>query len=110
MSALQPELAAPPPRDPFYVAPGDWARRGLVDTAFVERSVAALREQPDAADKLRAASERCLDGIGDIDRVYGMEPNAWATTTRERLWLEHFTVEAILRLLESGVTANGTSR
>lgn len=110
MSVLQPELAAPPARDPFYVAPGDWARRGLVDTAFVERSVTALREEPDAVGQLQAASERCLKSIGDIDRVYAAEPNAWATATRERLWLEHFTVETILRRLKPGMTGNGVQR
>ena len=107
MSVHQPELTAPPPRDPFHVAPGDWARRGLVDAAFVERSVTALREEPDAVEKLQAARERCLKSIGDIDRVYGAEPNAWATATRERLWLENFTVETILRRLKLGVTGNG---
>lgn len=110
MSVLQPELAAPPTRDPLHVAPGDWARRGLVDTAFVERSVTVLREEPDATQQLQAASKRCLAAIGDIDRVYGAEPNAWATATRERLWLEHFTVEAIMRRLKPRVTGNGVQR
>jgi hypothetical protein len=41
------------------------------------------------------------DSIRSIDLVYGNEPNAWATATRERLWLEHFTAETILNHLKS---------
>jgi hypothetical protein len=97
MNATQPELSAS--RHPFYVAPGDWARRSLVDEGFVARSVAAMRDLPDAEKQLREALADTLQGIRDIDRVYGTEPNEWATATRERLWLEHFTAEAIMRHL-----------
>ena len=95
------ELTRASPRHPFHVAPGDWARRGLVDAAFVARSVAAMREMPDAEKQLRAEMEDRLQSIRDIDRVYGNELNEWATTTRERLWLEHFTAESILRTLSA---------
>jgi hypothetical protein len=44
-----------------------------------------------------------LESIRAIDRVYGTEPNEWATVTRERLWLEHFTAETILRELKSAM-------
>ncbi len=100
MSAIQPELSVPPSRGPFHVPPGDWARRGLVDAAFVARSVAAMRDTPDAEGQLREAMAETLESIGAIDLVYGTEPNEWATTTRERLWLEHFTAETILRRLK----------
>ena len=107
MNAAQPELSAAPwARHPFYVRPGDWARRGLVDTEFVARSVAAMRDMPDAERQLRDAMADTLQGIRDIDRVYGTEPNKWATTTRERLWLEHFTAETILRRLKSALDKN----
>lgn len=88
-----------PKRHPFDVPPGDWARRGLVDRGFVERSVAAMREQPEAERELRQAMAETLDSIRDLDRFYGCEPNAWAAATRERLWMERFTAEAILREL-----------
>ena len=97
MSAAQSELSTPPPRGPFHVSPGDWARPGLVDAAFVARSVAAMRDLPDAERQLREAMAETLESIRAIDRVYGSEPNEWATATRERLWLEHFTAESILR-------------
>lgn len=96
MSAGQWKLNAPP-RHPFCVAPGDGARRSLADAAFVARSVAAMRDQPDAEQKLRKAMADTLQGIRDIDRVYGTEPDGWATATRERLRLAHFTAETILR-------------
>ena len=99
MKATQPELSPPQTRHPFHVAPGDWARRGLVDAAFVARSVAAMRDMPDAERQLREAMAETLQSLRDIDRVYGVEPNEWATTTRERLWLEHFTAESSLRAL-----------
>jgi hypothetical protein len=95
MNATQPELSAS--RHPFHVAPGDWARRGLVDERFVARSVTAMRDLPDAEQQLHEAMAETLESIRDIDRVYGTEPNEWATATRERLWLEHFTAESILR-------------
>ena len=93
------ELPRPSPRNPFYVAPGDWARRGLVDAAFVARSVATMREIPDAAKQLCEDIEDRLESIRAIDRVYGNELNEWATTTRERLWLEYFTADTIRRRL-----------
>lgn len=100
MSATQPELPTlPPARHPFHVPPGKWANRSLVDEAFVARSVAAMRGLPHAEHQLRTAMAETLESIRDIDRVYGTEPNAWATATRERLWLEHFTAEEILRAL-----------
>jgi hypothetical protein len=95
------ELPAQKPRGPYDVPPGDWARPGLVDEAFVARSVAAMRDMPDAEQKLHEAMAETLKGIRAIDLVFGTEPNMWATATRERLWLEHFTVEAILRRLKS---------
>ncbi len=102
MSTTQPELsAAPLLLGPFHVPPGDWARRGLVDKAFVARSVAAMRARPDAERQLHAALERTLESIRAIDLACGSELNEWATTTRERLWLEHFTAEEILRRLPS---------
>ncbi|HEY9173477.1 MAG TPA: hypothetical protein VI136_14415, partial [Verrucomicrobiae bacterium] len=96
--------AATPPDSPtnrglFHIPSGDWARRGLVDRAFVERSVAAMRAQPGAERELRQAMAETLDSVRDLDRFYGCKPNAWATATRERLWMEHFTVEAILQEL-----------
>ena len=101
MSTAQMELPRPSPRHPFYVVPGDWARRGLVDAAFVARSVAAMREMPDAEKQLRQALAETLQSIRDIDRVYGSEPNEWATATRERLWLEYFTADMIRRDLSA---------
>jgi len=89
--AAQLEFTLPPPRGPFHIPPGDWARPGLVDAGFVERSVAVMRDLPDAERRLSDAMEERLQSIRDIDLVYGNEPNEWATATRERLWLEHFT-------------------
>jgi hypothetical protein len=99
--AAQPELSAPPPRGPFFVPPGDWARPGLVDAAFVARSVAVMRDLPDAERQLQASMAEKLESIRAIDLAYGNELNEWATATRERLWLEHFTAEAILHRLKS---------
>jgi len=96
------ELTTSPPRGPFYVPPCDWARPGLVDAAFVGRSVAVMRDLPDAEQQLQVSMAEKLEGIRAIDLVYGKELNEWATATRERLWLEHFTAEAILRQLNSG--------
>ena len=102
MSATQAELSASPlSRGSFHVPPGDWARRGLVNQVFVAHSVAAMRDRPDAEQELRAAMKRTLEGIRAIDLACGDELNEWATTTRERLWLEHFTAEEILRGLKS---------
>ena len=99
--AAQLVLSASPSSGPFHIPPGEWARPGLVDAVFVERSVAAMRDLPDAERRLRDDMEESLQSIRDIDLVYGNEPNEWATATRERLWLEHFTAEAILRRLKS---------
>ena len=103
-NAAQPELFAPPARGPFHVPPGDWARPGLVDVAFVGRSVPVMREWPDAERELREAMARKLESIRGIDLVYGNEPNDWATATRERLWLEYFTAETILNRLKSAAS------
>jgi len=97
MSAPQLELSSTLPRGPFHVPPGDWARPGLVDAPFVARSIAAMRQSPDAGERLRAGMEECLESIRAIDRVYGDELNEWAGTTRERLWLEYFTAQTIRR-------------
>ena len=97
MSAPQLELSSPLTRGPFDVSPGDWARPGLVDAAFVARSIAAMRQSPDAEERLHAGMAECLESIRAIDRVYSDELNEWAGTTRERLWLEYFTAESIRR-------------
>jgi hypothetical protein len=94
----QMELAA---RGPFWVPPGDFAQRGLVDDGFVQRSVEAMRDLPDAVKRLCKGIKDCLARIQAIDLVYGVEPNEWAAATRERLWLEYFTDEAILNRLTS---------
>jgi hypothetical protein len=52
---------------------------------------------------LTKSMEESLNGIRDIDRVYGFEPNEWAAATRARLWMEHCTAEEILRRLKSEV-------
>ncbi|MCX6926691.1 MAG: hypothetical protein NT154_26325 [Verrucomicrobia bacterium] len=98
-------------RDPFRVPAGDFARPGLVDAGFVQRSVEAMRDMPDAEKGLRKAIKDCLASIEAIDLVYGAKPNEWATVTRERLWLEYFTDEAILGRLSSaaGITRLDTS-
>jgi BMFP domain-containing protein YqiC len=90
-----------PARSPFFVPPGDFARPGLVDAAFVARSVAAMRELPDAEKQLRQGMAERLESIRAIDLVYREELNQWAATTRERLWLEYFTAETILTQLNS---------
>jgi hypothetical protein len=100
-NSAQPELTTAPLRDPFYVAPGDWARRGLADAGFVERSVAVMRDMPGAERQLREAMEEALENVRAIDLFYGTEPNEWAATTRERLWLEYYTAGAILRRLQT---------
>ncbi len=78
-----------------------------MDKGFVDRSVAVMRAMPDAERRLSQSTEESLKSIGDIDRVYGTEPNEWATATRERLWMEHFTAEAILRRLKSEKKTGG---
>ncbi len=95
-----------PARGYFSVPPGDFARPGLVDAGFVERSLAAMRAMPDAEQQLREGMAERLECIRDIDLVYRDELNPWATTTRERLWLEYFTAETILNRLKSA--AGGT--
>ena len=93
MSGQQQESTA---HGPFWVPPGDFARPGLVDPGLVQRSVEAMRDMPGAEKRLRKAMKDRLASIEAIDRVYGGEPNVWAATTREHLWLEYFTAEAIL--------------
>jgi len=104
--AAQPELAAAPPRGPFHVPPGDWSRPGLVDAAFVNRSVAVMRDSPDSERQLRKVMAESLESIRAIDMVCGNEPNQWAAATRERLWLEHFTAEKILHRLKAATKCN----
>ena len=82
------------------VPTGDFARPGLVDRGFVGRSVAALHGRPGAESLLREGMTERLESIRAIDLVYGDELNEWAAATRERLWLEYFTGEAILRDLQ----------
>ena len=89
----------PRPRGVFEVPPGDFARPGLVDRGFVERSVAAMCEMPDAERQLRRDMAERIESIGAIDLVYRDELNAWGAKTRERLWLEYFTAGEILREL-----------
>jgi hypothetical protein len=89
------------PGGPFFVPPGDFARPGLVDQGFVERSVTAMRELPDAERQLRDGMAERIESIRAIDLVYRDELNQWAAFTRERLWQEYFTAEAILRRLKS---------
>ena len=111
MNATQTELTASPlSRGFFHVPPGDWARRGLVNKVFVAHSVTAMRTMPDAERMLRAALERTLESIRAIDLACGDEPNEWATAPRERLWLEHFTAEEILRRLKSTMENNEVKR
>ena len=59
----------------FSVPPGDFARPGLVDRGFVERSVAAMRERSDAEPELREYMAARLESIRAIDLVYGDELN-----------------------------------
>ncbi|MBI4324843.1 MAG: hypothetical protein HY674_06220 [Chloroflexi bacterium] len=82
------------------VPPGDFARPGLVDRGFVERSVAALRGRPDAESVLHEGMTERLESIRAIDRLYEGELNEWAAATRERLWLEYFAGKAILQDLQ----------
>jgi hypothetical protein len=112
MDLFQRSLPAPvagPREGPFSVPPGDFARPGLVDLAFVERSVAAFRTQPEAryglrrlraAPSLREDMAEIKDSLDALYRVYRDEFNAWAAETREHLWMEYFTADAILRRLE----------
>ncbi len=97
-----------PARSYFSVPPGDFARPGLVDAGFVERSLATMRDMPDAEQQLREDMAERLDTIRAIDLVYRDALNQWAATTRERLWLEYFTAETILARLK--LVAGGPCR
>ena len=101
MNSPQMSLFSARPGGPFSVPPGDFARPGLVDRGFVERSVEAMRAMPDAERQLRADMAERVDSIRAIDLVYRDESNEWAAATRERLWLEYFTADTILRRLTS---------
>jgi len=101
MNARQLSLSSARPGGPFSVPPGDFARPGLVDPGFVERSVAAMQASPDAEYTLREDMAARLESIRAIDLVYRDELNPWAAATRERLWQEYFTAAAILRGLKS---------
>jgi len=100
MTSEQMSLFSARPGGPFAVPAEDFARPGLVDRGFVERSVAAMRELPSAEQELRDDMAERLASICAIDLVYRGELNPWAAGTRERLWQEYFTAEAILRSLE----------
>jgi hypothetical protein len=101
MNCEQMSLFSARPGGPFSVPAGDFARPGLVDRGFVERSVAAMRDLPDAEQSLRDDTAERMACIRAIDLFYGQELNAWAAVTREWLWLEYFTAEAILRSLSA---------
>ena len=100
MISEQMSLFCARPCGPFSVPAADFARPGLVDRGFVERSVAAMRQRPGAEQGLRDDMAERLESIRAIDLVYRGELNPWASATRERLWQEYFTAEAILRSLE----------
>ena len=70
------------------------------------RSAEVMRQMPDAERQLTKVMAEALEIIGDIDRVFGNELNEWAANTRERLWMEHFTAEEILRALRNKVSMN----
>ena len=97
-----------PARSYFSVPPGDFARPGLVDAGFVERSLAAMRDMPDAEQQLREDMAERIATIRAIDLVYRDGLNQWAATTRERLWQEYFTAETILARLK--LVAGGPCR
>ena len=86
------------------------ARPGLVDRGFVERSVAGMREQPEAERELREDMAARIESIRAIDLVYRDELNPWAAATRERLWQGYFTAEAILRSLKSQPALGASGR
>ena len=88
----------------------DFASPGLVDRAFVARSVTEFRQNPDARytwrkltaqEWLREGMAERLESIRAINRVYGDELNEWASGTRELLWQEYATAEVILKELTS---------
>ncbi len=81
-----------------------------MDAALVGRSVAVMHDLPDAERQLREDMAKKLESIRAIDLVYGNEPNEWATATRERLWLEHFTAEMILNRLKTATKCNEVRR
>ena len=93
---------------PFSVPAGDFARPGLVDRGFVERSVAAMRDLPDAEHELRDGMAERIRSIAGIDLIYRDELNEWAAWTRERLWQEYFTADEILRRLKAEPALGGT--
>ena len=99
MNAAQLQLGDVHPGGPLSVPPGDFARPGLVDHGLVDRSVAAMREQPDAEDQLRRGMAQRLESLDSIYRGYPDELNEWAIATRDRLWMEYFTADAIFRRL-----------
>jgi hypothetical protein len=101
MNSQQMNLFSARPGGPFSVPPGDFARPGLVDRGFVERSVAAMLNLSDAEPQLHEYMAERLESIRAIDLVYRGELNQWAAATRERLWQEYFTADAILRRLTS---------
>ena len=101
MSAEQMRLFSARPGGPFSVPAGDFARPGLVDRGFVQRSVAAMRDLPGAEQELRNYMAERMASLRALDLVYRGEFNPWAAATRERLWLEYFTAEAILRSLKA---------
>ncbi len=101
MNPSQMSLFSARPGGPFSIPPGDFARPGLVDQQFVERSVAAMRDLPDAEPQLRTHMAERLESIEAIDLVYRGELNEWAAVTRERLWLQYFTADTILSRLTS---------
>jgi hypothetical protein len=110
MNAAQLILPLARPGGPFSVPPGDFARPGLVDRGFVERSVAAMRQRPDADEGLREDMAARLESIRAIDLVYRDELNPWAAAARERLWQEYFTAAAILCGLKSQPALGGSGR
>ena len=101
MNSSQMSLFSARPGGPVAVPPGDFAPPSLVDRGFVERSVETIRSMPDAERQLRADMAEHLESIGAIDLVYRGELNEWAATTRERLWQEYFTADAMLSRLTS---------
>src|SRR5271157_2392511 len=97
--AVKEEQMQLPVRGPFDVPPGDFPRPGLVDAAFVERSAEAIRQKPNVLALLRRFLADKLESIDAIDRLYRGKLNEWAASTRQRLWMEYFTAEAVLKRL-----------
>jgi hypothetical protein len=99
MKPEQMSLFSARPGGPFSVPPGDFARPGLVDHGFVERSLAVMRGTPGAESELRRFKDECMASLRAISLLYKDQPNAWAVSTRERLFMEFFTTDEILRRL-----------